>query len=275
MKHNLESSGKSIPKRLHNPPDLDVLALSKDSIPYEKYDMVNGENILDKYDFNHEYATLDEIYTLKLSHIFWDNHQGSSKWETHMNDIVALKNMGCKRIDELYIPAKKEWIRRFGKSGASLNANKKEFFSSGVDRYVDHDSIHACVAFYDRPLFYEFLKNGEEVLTDKNKFFAMEHEKQLRAVQEETMVLSLERDIVPLPTQPDKIAVRRAYMKNLKKLVTQYSSGWFPEFIVDYWTEVVQLPKGKDMIEDFLNGLDSGVILPGELWERKDETWWV
>lgn len=280
IKHQLEKNGIDIPPRFAKRSlDLDLLAKSenqKDVLSeFPHADIVCGDKIMDDYHFNNEYASLDEIYTLKMSHIFWDNGGKPGQWFTHMNDIVALRKMDCEIIDPLYTSAKKEWTKRFGKPGASLNVNKEEFFSTGVDRYVDHDSLHETIAFYDYPIFYDFLKEGEEVLTDKTKFFNMSFEKQLRAVQEEAMVLALERDIIPLKEKPNKFYVHNSYIKNLKKLVTQYSSGWFPKFISENWELVAVRISNKDPLEDFIENLgDSGKIRPGDLWDKKSYLWW-
>lgn len=273
LRHRFEEKGLPLPKRLLGDKDLDILALRDTPIPYDDYDLINGENIIDKYSFEDEYATMDEIYTLKLSHIFWDSRKRNT-WGKHIGDIVALQEMGCHVIDELYDVAKKEWIRRFGKPGGSLNKSKAEFFTGGVRRFVDHDPLHASVAFHERPLFYEFLKDGHDVLTDKDKFFALPYDKQIEAVQEEAMVLTLERDIIPMSYLSDKVHVEALYEKNLSKLVTQYTSGWFPEFIVRHWKECLALPEDKDFIQDFLDGVDNGTIQPGQYWDNRDTTWW-
>lgn len=281
IKYNLEKKGaKRLPSRFSKSGiDLDIMTRTKDKEEivkkFQNVDIINGDVIMDAYHFSHEYASLDEIYTLKMSHIFWDHGGKPGQWFTHINDIVALRKMGCTIIEPLYEVAKAEWVNRFGKPGASLNVNKEEFFSSGVDRYVDHDSLHASIAFYERPLFYEFLKDGEEVLTDKNKFMELDYEKKIRAVQEEAMVLALERDIIPLKIKPSESEVYNFYIKNLKKLITQYSSGWFPRFISEEWENIAVKIKDKDMIDDFLRNLGKeGKIIPGELWDNKKDLWW-
>lgn len=280
IKHQLEKNSLDIPPRFTKRSlDLDILVKpenQKDVLSEFPYaDIVCGDSILDDYHFNDIYASLNEIYTLKMSHIFWDHGGKPGQWFIHMNDIVALRKMDCEIIEPLYTSAKNEWIKRFGKPGASLNANKEEFFSTGVDRYVDHDSLHETIAFYDYPIFYDFLKEGEEVLTDKTKFFNMSFEKQLRAVQEEAMVLALERDIIPLKEKPNKFYVHNSYIKNIKKLVTQYSSGWFPKFISENWELVAIRISDKDPLEDFIDNLgDSGKIRPGDLWDKRSDLWW-
>ena len=280
IKHQLERNNLSVPPRFTKMTlDLDLLVKSKNQkdvlSEFPHADLICGDVIMDDYHFNNVYASLDEVYTLKMSHIFWDHGGKPGQWFIHMNDIVALRKMGCKIIDPLYTSAKKEWTKRFGKPGTSLNVSRKEFFSTGVNRYVDHDSLHETIAFYDYPIFYDFLKEGEEVLTDKTKFFNMSFEKQLRAVQEEAMVLALERDIIPLKEKPNKFYVHNSYIKNLKKLVTQYSSGWFPKFISENWELVAVRIPNKDLLEDFIENLgEFGRIRPGDLWDKRSDLWW-
>src|SRR5678816_3179355 len=45
-------------------------------------------------------ATPDELYTVKLSHVFWELKNGS--WEKHVFDMRFLKRRGAELIPDLH-----------------------------------------------------------------------------------------------------------------------------------------------------------------------------
>lgn len=173
-------------------------------------------------------ATDDFLYTLKVSHAFWTLKNGS--WRKHMNDIRWLQMNTDVRFDhsiyEIFYPI---WEKRYGKKRANLNVSAEDFFTKTVDRTYDHDSIHASVAYYHRPLFNEILRLGSDVAVSRDRFNALSMEKKLRLVREECYATALERQIIP---SDYKYPPNRAYRWALMKTITSFSKGWFPLFIV-------------------------------------------
>lgn len=173
-----------------------------------------------------EIATVDELYTIKVSHAFWDI-RGS--WNKHMMDVVFLQNNGAVFIRELYDILYPIWEETHGKKQANLEASPEEFFNSRVHRIYDHDSIHESVAYYDRPLFESILRDGHQVAVDRAKFDALTEEDKHRLVREEVYATALERELIPKGYQGNP---RIPYMTYLHKTVTSFSKGWFPLYIV-------------------------------------------
>lgn len=62
------------------------------------------------------------------------------------------------------------------------------------------------------------------------------------------------------------------FLKQLEYLVTKYSTGWFPEFIVDNWDALVSYDS-DNIIKIFLDNKDNN-IRPGEYWDNRHGTWW-
>jgi hypothetical protein len=171
-------------------------------------------------------ATVNELYTIKVSHAFWNLH---GTWNKHMGDIVFLHGKGAKLIPELYDILYPIWEERYGKKKANLEAKPEDFFNKNVHRVYDHDSIHRSIAYYDRPLFERILRDGHQVAVDKAKFDALSYEDKLRLVREEVYATALERQIIP---SNYKGSPRAAYAWAMMKTVTSFSKGWFPLFIV-------------------------------------------
>ena len=142
-------------------------------------------------------ASPDELYTMKISHSFWEIGNSSANWKKHMNDVAFMQQHGLEFIRPLYdilYPMHKEL---HGRKRTSLAQNAKNFFGDAVNRKYDHDSVHASIAYGDHPLFEDILVPGEEVMVDSSKFWAMDHATKCLLVREEIYATALERILIP------------------------------------------------------------------------------
>lgn len=139
-------------------------------------------------------ATPDELLTIKISHSFWEINK---TWDKHAADILFLRQKGARFLPEVHDVLYPVWLNLHGKKKTNLNQNKDNFFTDGVTRKYDHDSIHDSVAYGERPLYESILKDGSEVLTDWDKFMAMDHDTQMRLMREEIYATALERICIP------------------------------------------------------------------------------
>ena len=174
------------------------------------------------------YATADAIYTIKCSHAIYD-----IKWPKTKLDILHLKWNGCKIIPELYKALKLHWKEVHGnKDFLSLNKTKEDFFTDNVTYVYDHDWLHELVAYPNKPMYSNCLKDGHEVLIDKDKFKAMPFEDQVRMFREEITVIAAERWLIPEKWR-GKISWYQAYMLSLQKTVVSLTKGDYSYFLVD------------------------------------------
>jgi hypothetical protein len=218
--------------------------------PKDRDYFFNGLEVAPQYDwqptetFNHpelegwfgdeeRIATLDELYTIKVSHIFWDLKNNS--WEKHAYDIMQLHKAGANLDLGLYTVLYKIWEEIHGKKKVNLNASPEDFFNSRVARVYDHDSIHASVAYYDKPMYFRILRDGHAVAVDINKWNALSLEDKFKTVREEVYATALERQLIP---SSYTASPRAAYQWALKKTITSFSKGWFPLFIVTHLQEL-------------------------------------
>lgn len=178
-------------------------------------------------------ATLNELYTIKLSHIFWDLKNNS--WEKHCYDLMNMRRRGAEWDMGFYSLLYGIWEERYGKKKANLNATPEDFFNKNVTRIYEHDSIHASVAYYDIPLFQQILRDDHPILVDMFKWSRLTLEDQLKCVREEVYATALERQLIP---SNYKASPRGAYQWALKKTITSFSKGWFPLFIVTHLEEL-------------------------------------
>ena len=226
------------------PSDLDYLALPGTlNRVSEDMDIIDGTGIIDTYTFQGGVASLDEVYTLKVSHSPWVITV--PLWYKHLRDIRTLSRAGAALIPELHDAAYAQWEQRKGAKNVNLNQDKEEFFTSGVRRAYEHDSVHASVAFHDEPMFNRILAPGASVRTSRSLFDALSETEKKQLVQEEVMVLSLERDIIPASLTGRTVSrelIYSSYTAQLRRLITELSKGWFPQWMICHYYEVDKVP---------------------------------
>lgn len=172
--------------------------------------------------------TLDQMYTIKLSHSHWELKNGS--WNKHVYDMRMLKKAGGKLDFGLYKVLYKVWEEMHGKKVMNLDQDKTEFFDDAVRRVYDHDSLHRSVAFGDDPVYEEILKDGATVDIDPSKLWGLPHERIVQLFMEEICVTALERIVIPRNYQTSPGA---AYRWALRRTITSLTKGKSSRFILD------------------------------------------
>jgi len=206
----------------------------------EEYDrIVSDDNEVDVFfnpalaawDWN-PIASAEELYTMKVSHSFWEIGGDSRNWQKHMNDIVFMQRKGVEFIRPLYdilYPMHKEM---HGKKRTSLAQNAMNFFGDGVKRKYDHDSVHASIAYLDHPLFEDILVPGEDVMVDSAKFWAMDEDTKHMLVREEIYATALERILIP---RDYKVSPMAAYAWATQRTITSLFKGeWALYLVLNY-----------------------------------------
>lgn len=174
------------------------------------------------------FATIDELYTIKMSHIYWSLKNGS--WQKHKGDLIFMKKRGAKVIDSLHSTLYKVWEREYGKKIIDLNQDKAMFFGDAVRRKYDHDSVHYSVSYFPHPMYTHFLKDGEEVAMDMQKVWSAPFDDQVRLFREEIYATALERKVIP---SNYTISPMRAYQYALQLTITNLTKGRSARFIAE------------------------------------------
>lgn len=181
--------------------------------------------IFDNY--QHEIMQPDDLYTLKMSHMFWD-----IKWEKHMFDIQFLKSKNCKLNKELFDKLYQYWCNLHGANKRSdLNMSAENFFNNALKEY-DHDYLHTLLN--PSPTYLKVLKDGAEVDVDEEKYHKLSHEDKLNLVREEVYVMAYER--------LNGRKYRTAYTWMLKKFIISHAPMFEALFIIENFIEL-HLPK--------------------------------
>lgn len=172
------------------------------------------------------YALPTELYTIKLSHSYWELPNGS--WEKHIEDAMWLKAKGAYFDQPLHDLLYRVWEERYGRKQVDLTQESDEFFSDAVNRVYDHDSIHETVAYGPRPMYESVLKEGRSVQVDMEKVKALPFEDKVRLFREEIYATALERKVIP---SGYTVSPRRAYAWALRRTITSLTKGWSATFI--------------------------------------------
>jgi hypothetical protein len=181
-----------------------------------------------------QYATLDQMYTIKLSHSHWELPNGS--WHKHIYDLIKLQDAGGQLDLDLYKILYKVWEQMHGKKVMNLAQDKTEFFDDAVRRMFDHDSLHESVAFGERPVYEEILKDGATVDVDSDKLWALPRQRIVQLFVEEICVTALERKVIPSNYSCSPGA---AYLWALRRTITSLTKGKSSRFILENIKEFI------------------------------------
>lgn len=182
------------------------------------------------------FATVAELYTIKVSHSSWELRNGS--WDKHMSDIAWLQHTGrgWPRIDEaLYAILYQVWQEVHGSKQLKLQMGKDAFFTDAVVRIWDHDSLHDSVAYGDQPMYLQVLKDGAAVDMDMAKVKALKHHDRVKLFREEVYATALERILVP---RNYMYSARAAYAWALRRTITSLTRGWSSRWMIENYREL-------------------------------------
>lgn len=169
--------------------------------------------------YEHDVLQPDDLYTLKMSHLFWD-----IKWEKHMYDVQFLKSKGCKLKHDLFYELYEYWNTLHGKNKRSdLDMTSEDFFDNAMPKTYNHDELHLLIN--PVPMFLKVLKDGAEVDVCENKFNKLSYEEKLELVREEVYVMAFER--------LNGRDYRTAYVWMLKKFIMSHAPMWEAIFIIE------------------------------------------
>ncbi|OKI54554.1 DUF7275 domain-containing protein [Micromonospora sp. CB01531] len=174
-------------------------------------------------------ATPDELYTIKLSHAFWELPNGS--WNKHMADLMFLRHKGCQVIEPLYKLLYEIWTEKHGSKKMDLTKEAEDFFKDAVKRKYDHDSLHYSVAYTPGKPWYEvFLKPGHSVDMDMKLVWEAPFEVQVALFREEVYATALERIVIP---RNYNVSPGFAYHWALRRTITSLTRGRSARFIAE------------------------------------------
>lgn len=210
------------------PKDTDYAVAAVPSVKQPNTEYLVNDVLFYRYNHNCSILPAHALYTLKISHLFWNLN-----WDKHMFDVQFLKSKGCKLDLPLFYELYAFFNKMHGNNKRSdLKMSAADFFDNAVKCEHDHDYLHTILNSV--PTYTKILKDGAEVEVDEEKFNALAIEDKFKLVQEEVMVMAWERY-----SDHD---YRSAYTFMLKKFIINHAPMWEALFIIDNYVELMRPP---------------------------------
>lgn len=212
------------------PKDIDIIKGSKfnDYFPIDFKREYLDNPILLLYCNDGDFLHINLLYTLKISHVFWDLENKS--WDKHMWDIQWLKEKGCQFVPYLFYKLYDYWNKVHGKNKRSnLDMSADKFFDNVITFPVEHDYLHELLVKHEyfegnEPTYKKILKDGAEVDVSEEKFNLLTEKQKFNLVIEEVMVMALERY--------SDLYYKAAFSKMLKKFIINHAPLWEAIWII-------------------------------------------
>lgn len=219
----------------------------------EYHDCTKSAGLMWIFENCHNIAYAEDLYTLKLSHCFWDIH-----WVKTMHDIAFFQANYVKLNGGLFELLYKGWEEIHGSKRAMLAKSNEDFFDDAVERVYVHDDLHEAIAYGERPM-YESVKNDKDkAMLSHDLFLNLSKEDQFKLCREEIYVTALERFLIPSNFTRSLLV---AYRGACRLLLTSMTKGWFPKFIAANWYELCR-PDDHDFVGLFHKRKDAIRCLP-------------
>lgn len=240
----------------------------KNQAPYTKIELDYEQSISDQLLSNlcssktqlngleFELPSLNALFLIKRAHC-----NVPVTYDKTISDLIKIKpfthNFSEKEID-FYKARKEECNQRYQtqRQRFKLSISNEEFFKHGYARQYDHDDLHRAIAFTPgRPIFELTKKNIGEAKIDIPMFQSLPFSDQLKMVQEEFMVIGIERFYL----HNTSIDCKTAYAQGLHKTVRDLFTGFFQDFCIDNIEKLSKVPD-HDFIQRFNDALINGRV---------------
>lgn len=220
-------------------------------------DMFGRLDTVPLYGTEVQVASLEMLYSIKKAH-----RHSPRKFHTHVVDYNWLRAVVGKdifpKVTELRLKETKE---RDKLVTPSLKKSKTEFFDDSVsNKTFIHDEIHEVMAHGPRPMFEKIRISPEGVACSVDKWNDLWNEDKRKCVQEEAYVIALERGVIPMLFEGGPIASpEAAYKWAVMRICTTLTSGWFREWALEHYTELM-VHYNPAYVQIFLKAVEDGKI---------------
>lgn len=205
---------------------------------------------------------LEVLYLIKRAHANVAVH-----YDKTIRDLLQLKPLigkFTKKQQAFYEARKMECRERYelNRQRFTLAIKNEDFFdNSDHIRFYVHDDLHEVVAHHkDGPLYKKCKHDLSLAKIDTDLFEKLSHEDQLRMVQEEFMVIGLERFFL----HNRSLTPQQVYEKGMHKTMRDLFVGYFQDFCIDHVDELVE-PPPFDFVDRFVTAESEGRLRQVEI----------
>lgn len=175
------------------------------------------------------------LAVIKRSHLHRD-----LKWNkhiTHYHKYLQDFEIYFDNTDEKILAERTAMtMKLYPQGNPNLMQSKEDFFDDSVKKIYSHDYLHELYAHYDKPLYNKLLRHADLAWCEKSKWLELSHEDKLKCIQEEVYVIATERYLV---RNQWEYPAKKAYMQALQKVCTTLCSGWFRDYSIDHYPELL------------------------------------
>lgn len=207
-----------------------------------------------------KYAEPHHLLLIKKSHIHLPIH-----WWKNITDYHWLKNrIGELRTEDkpLWRKRKREIDARHKRGSFKFNVSNEEFFGrsmKAVGRIYVHDDIHQAVAFEEAPLYQSIKTDPSLAACSDGLFREMAHSRKIKTIQEEMIVIALERKIIPAIEADEEYDLEKAIRWAVARVSTTLMKGAFRRFALENHPEILSsFP--RDFVEKFYSAVQEGSV---------------
>ncbi len=197
-----------------------------------------------------EIASPDALYTIKVSHSFWNVH-----WAKTMQDISFLQDKGCKVIPEFFDLLYKDWLEiHDSKKKINFDEANSTFFKNTIDRKIPHDRLHEIIVEPNEPAYKKLKYDQSKAKIEEDLFEKLSFDEKRNVCLEETYVIALERFLIPENFKQNSYV---AFMRAAKKVIIDLNKGFVPYFFVTNWNSMKfnseEFNKNIEKVKKYLN----------------------
>lgn len=204
---------------------------------------------------------LEILFLMKKSHV----HCDSVHFDKTIKDYQYLSTMiGTVSDDfwEFFELRKSEAEKRYNHRTPSLNMSNDEFFDrskNAVGYVFIHDTIHEAVKHFDVPVYEMIKRDFSLAKCESDMFHDLPFDVRIKCVQEEAYVIAIERYILQDSGTSDIMTPWLAYKNAVQRICTTLCSGFFREFAIDNYDEVMR-QYDENFIMRFTRGFNDKTI---------------
>lgn len=162
------------------------------------------------------------------------------KFQMHMKHYQFLLSQGV-RVDNKFTDKRKDLtFKAFKNIVGTKNMSNEEFFSTSVNRFINHDLLHELVSKYPEPLYLSLKKDKKIAAYSDDLWYDLSHEDKATIIKEECYVIALERKLIPHKIYGKDYPIHLAYIHAMEKACTTLDDGVMREFAIDNWNELLK-----------------------------------
>lgn len=208
--------------------------------------ILNNNKIQELFGSGHYYqgaeiCSIAGLVLLKRSHL-WRERKFDSNIAMYHRYLYPMMEGRTVTVEQMqWFSERVEMTKKeFPQGKPSLNMSNEDFFDDLVTKKYDHDDLHELYAYGLQPMYKLLKHKGKEgsAWCEKSLWEELEDWQKNITVAEEAYVIATERYLVP---NDWRYASRRAYFNAVGRICTTLTSGWFRDWAIDHYPDIIAL----------------------------------